>query len=161
MSTSLEKEAEAIVEDVIKKVQSMGKKITLQLIIDRNLPIAAKNNKNTKIDKKLDLLSCSSSMDITTSSILKLTHIRLDRENIDEIDNLAEFLNHTGLTHLFLHYNQIRRIENLEFLTGLTYLNLSHNHITKIENLKHLRRLQLLDLSSNKIETRVEDIEVS
>src|SRR5579883_1788178 len=83
-----------------------SQKITLKIIIDHNL-----------INKK-----SSKTSEATVDSLLKLTHVRLDRCRIDEIDNLAEYLNHTGLTHLYMHHNRIRRIENLDFLVNLTYL---------------------------------------
>lgn len=125
-------------EDLEKKSDGdKGQKITIQLILDRS---------NLTPDK--------------TESLLKLTHIRLDRARIDEIDNLAEYLNHTRLTHLYLHCNRITRIENLEFLDNLTCLNLASNRITRVENLKHLKRLQMLDLSSNLIDSAANEIAV-
>ncbi|CAF1084856.1 unnamed protein product [Brachionus calyciflorus] len=116
------------------------KKITLKLIMDRNIKeneLKDTENNDDKIESK-------------AKKLLELTQIHLDRENIDEIDNLVEYLG--DIRNLYLQNNLIRKIENLEFFKNLKFLVLSHNKIEKIENLKQLNSLKLIDLSHNLIE---------
>lgn len=55
------------------------------------------------------------------------------------------------LTVLYLHDNQISKIENLESLSNLSCLYLHHNKIKKIENLQSLTKLKKLYLGYNEI----------
>jgi hypothetical protein len=138
-----------------KKPQS----ITLKLIMERNYPKDTENRSigatvNEEDETKSSELfnkSIEDELDLKAKKLLKLTHIRLDRENLGEIDNLAEYLN--DVTHLYLQHNIIKKIENLEFLKNLTFLVLSNNQIVHIENIKFLKNLKLLDLSFNLIES--------
>ncbi|XP_002736362.1 uncharacterized protein LOC100371877 [Saccoglossus kowalevskii] len=123
-------EAEYVEEETMKKPE----KISLSMIARRNLP---------------HLEVSSGSQDKLIQSLMKLTHIRLDRENIDEIDNL-EMLG--PVTNLYLQHNIISRIENLESLHQLRFLTLAANNISRIENLNVVAELKLLDLSENAIE---------
>ncbi|XP_020607709.1 leucine-rich repeat-containing protein 46-like [Orbicella faveolata] len=108
-------------------------KISVSLIAKRN--ILKKNER---------------SADETAAELLKLSHVRLDREQISEIDNLDCL---GPVTNLYLQKNEIRRIENLDVLPKLRFLTLAENKIIKVENLKILTNLQFLDLSDNQIET--------
>ncbi|XP_078376928.1 leucine-rich repeat-containing protein 46-like isoform X3 [Oculina patagonica] len=90
------------------------------------------------------------SADKTAAELLKLSHVRLDREQISEIDNLDCL---GPVTNLYLQNNEIRRIENLEVLPKLRFLTLAENKISRVENLKILNNLQFLDLSDNQIES--------
>lgn len=89
------------------------------------------------------------SADDTAAELLKLTHVRLDREKISEIDNLDCL---GPVTNLYLQKNEITGIENLEVLPKLRFLTLAENKISKLENLKMLTNLKFLDLSDNSIE---------
>ena len=132
--------------------------ISMQLIIKRNL-ISPKSNPTLLLSSRCatpkeqtdaDLKAIKSAKaEEQAEKLLKLTHIHLDRENIVEIDNLAEYLG--PITNLYLQYNLIKKIENLEFLTSLKFLVLSNNQIETIENLKHLKQLKFLDLANNLI----------
>lgn len=141
----------------LKNATIIPQKITLQLILDRNL--TPKHFENLSISTSTDSTTFTQS-DLTAKALLQLTHIYLDRSRIDEIDNLAEYTSSHRLTHLYLQHNLIKKIENLDFLHNLKFLVLSHNLITRIENLSHLSHLLLLDLSSNLID-RVIDEDVS
>ncbi|XP_067021356.1 leucine-rich repeat-containing protein 46-like isoform X1 [Acropora muricata] len=114
--------------------KSYGKcqKISVSLIAKRNLP---------NIQEK--------SSDDVAMELLKLCHVRLDREQIIEIDNLDCL---GPVTNLYLQNNQIRRIENLNVLPNLKFLALAGNKIRKVENLQCLNKLQFLDLSGNAID---------
>ncbi|XP_052251222.1 leucine-rich repeat-containing protein 46-like isoform X2 [Dreissena polymorpha] len=79
----------------------------------------------------------------------QITHVRLDRERIGQIDSL-ELLG-DRCTNLYLQSNLIETIENLECLKNLTFIILANNRIRKIENLKFLKKLLFLDLSENQI----------
>ncbi|XP_068082955.1 protein phosphatase 1 regulatory subunit 42 [Anabrus simplex] len=57
----------------------------------------------------------------------------------------------TNLTVLYLHNNNLERIENLEHAVNLTHLYLQDNKIRKIENLDNLTKLRKLYLSKNSI----------
>ncbi|CAH1238239.1 LRRC46 [Branchiostoma lanceolatum] len=107
-------------------------RISVSLIAKRNLPAG--------ITKESDKL---------VAALMKLTHLRLDRENIGEIDNL-ECLG--PITNIYLQQNKIKKIENLESLTKIRFLCLAGNQITEVENLHHLTGLGFLDLSDNKID---------
>lgn len=136
------------------------KKITLKLILERNLNMETRDNFKTEYKDKFEFDQQESNDDdeeattdkaeIKARKLLKLTHIHLDREQIDEIDNLAEYLG--DVSNLYLQGNLIKRIENLEFLHKLKFLILSSNQIEKIENLTNLKQLKLLDLSYNLID---------
>lgn len=89
------------------------------------------------------------SADDTAAELLELSHVRLDREKISEIDNLDCL---GPVTNLYLQKNEINRIENLEVLPKLRFLTLAENNISKLENLKTLANLKFLDLSDNNIE---------
>lgn len=123
-------------------------KITLKLIMDRNMPKKLEKPKIDTIAEEEDQ-PVGNLADLKAQQLLKLTHIHLDRENIDEIDNLAEYLG--DITHLYLQHNLITKIENLEFFQNLKFLVLSNNQIEIVENLQTLKSLKLLDLSYNQI----------
>lgn len=53
------------------------------------------------------------------------------------------------LNTLQIHFNAIRKIENLENNNNLVHLNLGHNFISKIENISHLQNLTKLQLNNN------------
>ena len=138
-----------------KKTQT----ITFKMIIDRNLTIKPEEKNSLKSNeenesKEPTLPDVDASVEdeafIKAKKLLKLTHIHLDRENIEEIDNIAEYLGE--VTHLYLQYNLIKKIEILDFLVNIKFLILSNNKIEKIENLTCLKRLKLLDLSHNLID---------
>lgn len=114
--------------DAVKPVR-----LSLHLIVKRHLPPAAKDWSHEEILEALH----------------KVTHIRLDRENISEIDGLE--LLEKKVSNLYLQHNQIKCIENLECLTNLRFLTLSGNQIEAVEGLKHLQQLFFLDLSLNLI----------
>lgn len=65
------------------------------------------------------------------------------------IENLDQL---TGLTHLYLGKNKIKRIENLDALVNLQCLSLQSNRIVKLENIDQLVNLSELYLSENGIE---------
>ena len=138
--------------------------ITLKIIIKRNLKINNKVEGSRKLPRIRDVdegdeegyddeenyENYQDTAELKASQLLKLTHIHLDREQIGEIDNLAECLG--DVTNLYLQHNLIKRIENLEFLRKLKFLCLANNQIRLVENLNMLENLKLLDLSSNLIE---------
>ncbi|KAJ8024738.1 Leucine-rich repeat-containing protein 46 [Holothuria leucospilota] len=130
-------------DDIIEKyglqqnVSTKPMKITVSMIARRNLPSTSVASSEELVDK-----------------LLRLTHVRLDRENIGEIDNL-EILGPT--TNLYLQQNYIKKIENLDSLMNLRFLVLSGNQIEVIENLMLLENLQFLDLSDNLIKECDED----
>ncbi|XP_061193655.1 leucine-rich repeat-containing protein 46-like [Saccostrea echinata] len=114
--------------DLVKPVR-----LSLHLIVKRHLPPDAKDWSHEKILEALQ----------------KITHLRLDRENISDIDGL-ELLS-DKVTNIYFQHNQIRRIENLECLKNLQFLTLSGNQIKCVENLRHLEKLYFLDLSFNQV----------
>lgn len=85
----------------------------------------------------------------TFEELNNISHIRLDRENINEIDSF-ELLG-PKVTNLYLQYNCIKIIENLESLRNLVFLTLASNEIKQIEGLTLLNKLGFLDLSDNHI----------
>lgn len=105
-----------------------------------SVSLIAKQNIIKKSDRSSDELA---------TELLELSHVRLDRERIGEIDNLDCL---GPVTNLYLQKNEIRTIENLEVLPKLKFLTLADNKITKVENLRMLTKLQFLDLSDNQIE---------
>nr|XP_018669222.1 leucine-rich repeat-containing protein 46 isoform X2 [Ciona intestinalis] len=111
------------------------KQLTVSLIIKRNV------QKKTQITEEDN--------EKITEDLLKLTHVRLDREKISEIENLECLGN---VTNLYLQSNVISKISNLDCLSSsLRFLTLSGNRITKVEGLLNLQALALLDLSDNLI----------
>jgi Leucine-rich repeat (LRR) protein len=127
-----------------RKANKKPQKITIKLIMDRNLTQVLQERINA------ESISREEAAEIKARELLKLSRIHLDRERIDEIDNLVEYLG--NVTHLYLNVNLITKIENLELFKTLTFLILSDNKIEKIENIKMLQSLKLIDLSSNLID---------
>jgi len=101
------------------------------------------------IAKRNILKKTNRSSDEMAAELLELSHVRLDREQIGEIDNLDCL---GPVTNLYLQKNEIRRIENLDVLPKLRFLTLADNKITRVENLSVLTKLQFLDLSGNQID---------
>ncbi len=159
------------VDSKTSKANQKPRKITLKLILDRNLNEESRSILKSEYERKFNVNQKQLTNSLDTDEepeeddeetktadkaekkamqLLKLTHIHLDREQICEIDNLAEYLG--DVTNLYLQGNLIRRIENLEFLHKLKFLILSNNQIERIENLNALKQLKLLDLSYNLID---------
>ncbi|XP_078490364.1 uncharacterized protein LOC100186799 isoform X2 [Ciona intestinalis] len=112
------------------------KQLTVSLIIKRN------------VQKKTQIIEEDNEK--ITEEFLKLTHVRLDREKITEIENLECLGN---VTNLYMQCNVISKISNLDCLSAsLRFLTLSGNRIKKVEGLLNLQALALLDLSDNLIE---------
>ncbi len=81
------------------------------------------------------------------NKLVKLEHLQLQRNNIQNIRGLSHL---TQLKTLNLSQNQIKKIENLEDLNNLQEISFSSNKIRKIENLD-LRSLKKLSLDRNLI----------
>ncbi|XP_065896767.1 leucine-rich repeat-containing protein 46-like [Dysidea avara] len=112
--------------------------ISFSLICKRNLPYVEETETHDEL----------------AARVLKLTHIRLDRESLTAIDNLDCL---GPITNLYLQQNLISKLENLETLTNLRFLTISNNKIKKMENLLCLTLLQFLDLSYNQVDQLEED----
>ncbi|KAL5007300.1 hypothetical protein ScPMuIL_016106 [Solemya velum] len=108
-------------------------RLSLHLLVKRHLPPEAESWDQEKI----------------LQSLSRISHLRLDRENIRDIDSL-ELLG-DSVTNVYLQQNIIERIENFECLKNLQFLTLAGNRIRKVENLSN-SKLLFLDLSNNKIE---------
>ncbi|XP_076439618.1 leucine-rich repeat-containing protein 46-like [Babylonia areolata] len=109
-------------------------RLSLHLIVKRHLPKEAETWNQEQVLESLN----------------KITHLRLDRENISTIDSL-ELLG-SSVTNVYLQQNRITAISNLDCLPSLQFLTLAGNGIRTVENLQHLHRLLFLDLSDNAIE---------
>ncbi|ELU15480.1 hypothetical protein CAPTEDRAFT_203432 [Capitella teleta] len=109
-------------------------RVSLHTIARRHLPLTSSSWSQEEILEKLNAIS----------------HLRLDRENIGEIDSL-ELLG-KSVKNVYLQNNKIRRIENFECLPCVQFLTLSCNEISCVEGLLCLSSLKFLDLSNNKIE---------
>ncbi|GFR84123.1 leucine-rich repeat-containing protein 46-like [Elysia marginata] len=109
-------------------------RLSLHLIVKRHLPIGSSDWSQEKIISELN----------------KVKRVRLDRENIGEIDSLELFS--TQVTNLYLQSNKICTIQNLECLPNLQVLVLSNNQIKEISGINYLEKLLLLDLSENCLE---------
>lgn len=150
------------VDKNFSKNDNKPKTITLKMIITRNLNTDKRADFKAEYAVKFDLNDqilisndgesdeINDRFEMKAKQLLKLTHIHLDREQIGEIENLAEYLG-SDVTNLYLQSNLIKQIENLEFLNKLKFLTLQNNQISKIENLSTLTQLKLLDLSHNLI----------
>nr|CAB3263539.1 leucine-rich repeat and coiled-coil domain-containing protein 1-like [Phallusia mammillata] len=112
----------------------MPKTVSIDLILNRNV--------KQKVEDARDI-------DVA-DQILGLTHVRLDREELEIIDNLDCL---GPVTNLYLQHNLFTQINNLEWVaSSLKFLTLAGNQIERIENLLHLELLQFLDLSDNLID---------
>ncbi|XP_052095135.1 leucine-rich repeat-containing protein 46-like [Mytilus californianus] len=116
-------------------------RLTFHLIAKRNLPLGYDENDHDQVLKELNAIS----------------HIRLDRANIGQIDSF-ELLG-PKVTNLYLQVNLIEKIENLECLKNLTFLTLADNRIRRVENLNCLPKLHFLDLSHNCVSQQNFDID--
>ncbi|XP_052805873.1 leucine-rich repeat-containing protein 46-like [Mya arenaria] len=124
-----------------KEPEEKPMRLSLHMICKRHLPPDAQKWDQDKIIEALN----------------KITHVRLDRERIPEIDSL-ELLG-KACTNLYLQSNLIERIENLDCLVNLTFISLANNRIRRIENLQRLQKLLFLDVSENQI-SQVEKCDV-
>ncbi|KAK3109170.1 hypothetical protein FSP39_024605 [Pinctada imbricata] len=109
-------------------------RLSLHLIAKRNLPPDA----------------TSWTQDEMLEALNRISHLRLDRENIRQIDGF-ELLG-DSVRNLYLQQNRIERIENLDCLQSLQFITLAGNSIKVVENLDHLQKLFFLDLSDNNIQ---------
>lgn len=77
------------------------------------------------------------------SACPRLKVIYLHKNNLKKIQNLGNLSN---LTHLYLQWNKIKKIENLGNLKNLKKLYLGNNQISCLENLENLKELEELHL---------------
>mmetsp|Transcript_17093 Transcript_17093/g.44188 ORF Transcript_17093/g.44188 Transcript_17093/m.44188 type:complete len:283 (-) Transcript_17093:84-932(-) len=88
--------------------------------------------------------------DKLAEEVVQLKRLRLDRQNIQELDGLDCC---ERATHLYLQHNIIEAIDDsFLFMRGLRFLSLDHNRITHVANLRALKELQYLGLAHNLIE---------
>lgn len=73
----------------------------------------------------------------------RLKVIYLHKNNIKKIQNIENLSN---LTHLYLQWNKIKKIENLGNLKNLKKLYLGNNEISRLENVENLKELEELHL---------------
>lgn len=73
----------------------------------------------------------------------KIKVIYLHKNNIKKIQNIENLSN---LTHLYLQWNKIKKIENLGNLKNLKKLYLGNNEISRLENVENLKELEELHL---------------
>ncbi|KAJ3304608.1 hypothetical protein HDV03_002561 [Kappamyces sp. JEL0829] len=83
-------------------------------------------------------------------SVRKLTRVRLDRLELQSVDNLGVFCPAT--THLYLQHNAIASLPLPGLgLDRLVFLTLAHNKLKDTKGLETLGSLSLLDLEGNLI----------
>lgn len=111
------------------------KHINIDIIIKRHLP-DIKGRSHEEIIKSME----------------KITHVRLDREQLSSLEGLDLLGEH--VTHLYIQHNNIEFMKPLIdcSFNNLVLICLSNNHITRIEGIKQFKKLLLLDLSENKIQ---------
>ncbi|KAJ1494090.1 hypothetical protein T484DRAFT_1766595, partial [Baffinella frigidus] len=83
-----------------------------------------------------------------------ITHLNLHSNAIRRIENLSALV---SLQTLVLSFNEITKMEGFEKTTTLTKLDLSYNQVRKLESLKTLSTLTHLDMNSNLVH-RAEDL---
>ena len=74
----------------------------------------------------------------------------LHNNQISRIEKLETFLH---LTHLYLQWNNIRKIENLEPLKNLKQLYLGYNKISRLENVGCLKKLEQLHIERQQLDS--------
>lgn len=88
--------------------------------------------------------------------------LRIEQEKIKKAGKLdlrdlnlsilpAEIANLTHLTELNLTGNQLKKVDNIQYLINLETLNLSRNRIQEINFIKYLKKLKIVFLSRNRI----------
>ncbi|MBN2717030.1 MAG: leucine-rich repeat domain-containing protein [Deltaproteobacteria bacterium] len=82
------------------------------------------------------------------SSLVKLTTLKLDNNQIVDVSPLGTLVN---LTSLVLENNDIRDVSGLSTLIGLTSLDLQHNRISDVSGLSTLLNLTDLSLNNNEV----------
>lgn len=89
-------------------------------------------------------------MDATLSTLKACKHLSLSTNNIEKISSLSGMDN---LTILSLGRNLVKKIENLDGVADtLEELWISYNLIDKLTNIEKLTKLRVLYMSNNKIE---------
>ncbi|XP_055633581.1 protein phosphatase 1 regulatory subunit 42-like isoform X2 [Toxorhynchites rutilus septentrionalis] len=73
----------------------------------------------------------------------------LHNNQISRIEKLGAF---THLTHLYLQWNNIRKVENLDSLKNLKQLYLGYNKIARLENLGNLKKLEQVHVERQLLE---------
>uniref|UniRef100_A0A182KF09 Protein phosphatase 1 regulatory subunit 42 n=1 Tax=Anopheles christyi TaxID=43041 RepID=A0A182KF09_9DIPT len=76
----------------------------------------------------------------------------LHNNQISKIEKLNAFAH---LTHLYLQWNNLRKIENLDGLKNLKQLYLGYNKITRLENLGGLKKLEQLHIERQQLDGAV------
>lgn len=88
------------------------------------------------------------SPDEIAQRVVKLTRVRLNRQNIADMDGLECC---DAATHIYLQHNAITRIDALQFFKSLSFLSLDYNLIEQIECVRHLPALNYLGIAHNRI----------
>jgi len=114
-----------------------------------------KNNYNPKLHH-LDLRSKKLETMPDICEMVKGTNYEYDIWSLDIADNGIQEITKDlsclkNLQELYLSFNKIKKIENLDWLTFIKKLDLGNNEITKIENIEILKTLVDLHLWYNKI----------
>ena len=135
------KEIEVEVESALSELRSQKRKLNMGLIKEAvKETIALTRGKQA---------ASAVSDDELVQIILKSSSLHLDGQGISRIENLEMF---SGvLTELYLQFNHITVIENLDTLHTLRILALHGNNIEKVQGIANLRQLEYLNLSENRI----------
>jgi len=88
------------------------------------------------------------SPDDVAQRVVQLARLRLDRQNIADMDGLECC---DAATHIYLQHNDISRIDGLQYLKALCFISLDHNRIEQVEGLRDLPALSYLGLAHNRI----------
>ena len=89
------------------------------------------------------------------AELTQLEGLYLHSNQLTKIEGLEKLVN---LSELYLSYNRLTKIEGLEKLVNLSTLFIYNNQLTKIEGLEKLVNLSILFLSDNQL-TKIEGLE--
>lgn len=114
-----------------------GERLTLPLVAKRNVPPT-----RPTADRASAL-----------AAVAELTHIRVDRERLDDLEGGALEAMREACTNLYLQHNRLTTIAPLAAFQKLRFLTVAHNRLERLAGLEALPGLMLLDATHNRVDS--------
>ena len=131
-------------DDFIERYEDLFPESTEPPTAELDIPLVMRRTLLANSKEAEEKLSTEEKAEWLTQS---MSHLRLDRENIEVIENLECFS--AKLTHLYLQHNRIKHITGLLCLSKLKFLCLSYNKIEYIDTNELPKSIMLIYFDGN------------